>query len=901
MDNVSLDASDTLEVLLIDGSGLIITLSPNAAKYLGRPQHELQGRSLSAVFRNGIDPVFTWLDALANSGSPPPPLLLNLEHPQPELASIHVEAVLYAIEVGIRAKGETVAGLAIRPRTGTVVESELLSAQRQILELVAQRSSLPQSLAAVAKFSEKVLPSEVFCLLTPISESGVCGDGLCPTLPVDIQSLLRLHASTIDGAPGLISLQSEKIILATDLDQDPRWSNYAKRLRTHGLVAVWCFPIHDSRLNRVRALLEFHLPVRRGPNRSELKVVEELSELVRLAIDLHQLQSDLDASESSLRSTVQTIPLLLWQTNAQGRFTECQGKGLDSLGLRMGEVLGQLVGDIFSSDSRAKIYVEKALAGENVSGEFSVGMTQFIQSAGPLRNEAGTIVGARGVALDVTAQRLAEDSAQEKDDLLKTVIDTALDAVVSIDVHGKIIVWNKQAELMFGWTHAEVSGKRLDETIIPPAFVKAHREGMRRYHAEGVGRILGKRIEITAINRQGIIFPVELTVSPHVGKNASGFSAFIRDISDRIRSDNEKVALEASLSSAESMKSLGLLASGFAHELDSVLRVIRAHALLTNISTGLPIKAVESLEVIQMKVAQAMSMSRNLIVLGEGGEGGSAAQAIVVSDAVREAVRLLTPNLPRTISVVVDDLTDGRESAAIDLSRMQQAILNLLMRATESLASNGLITLRITQSMGGVEPLVRVECIDQGETLSADQQLHAFEALAADGSLRGRTAMGLAQVQRFALSAGGNATVSSTAEGTHFCFTIPTIPHNLNQERLPIVLAKNHPLLRPMLVEALNAKGHRVMTVENNVELLATVKRAGTRCIIILDQDSIAGSLKQVLADIQSELNVLPPVILLGNSDVKDIDVNILAARLSKPFLLESLLDEIAKVTLSYS
>ena len=104
-----------------------------------------------------------------------------------------------------------------------------------------------------------------------------------------------------------------------------------------------------------------------------------------------------------------------------------------------------------------------------------------------------------------------------------------------------------------------------------------------------------------------------------------------------------------------------------------------------------------------------------------------------------------------------------------------------------------------------------------------------------------------------------------------------------------------------MLVEALNAKGHRVMTVENNVELLAAVKLAGTRCIIILDQDSIAGSLKQVLADIQSELNVMPSVILLGNSDVKDIDVNILAARLSKPFLLESLLDEIAKVTLSYS
>ena len=1021
MDNVSLDASDTLEVLLIDGSGLIITLSPNAAKYLGRPQHELQGRSLSAVFRNGIDPVFPWLDALANSGSPPPPLLLNLEHPQPELASIHVEAVLYAIEVGIRAKGETVAGLAIRPRTGTVVESELLSAQRQILELVAQRSSLPQSLAAVAKFSEKVLPSEVFCLLTPISESGVCGDGLCPTLPVDIQSLLRLHASTIDGAPGLISLQSEKIILATDLDQDPRWSNYAKRLRTHGLVAVWCFPIHDSRLNRVRALLEFHLPVRRGPNRSELKVVEELSELVRLAIDLHQLQSDLDASESSLRSTVQTIPLLLWQTNAQGRFTECQGKGLDSLGLRMGEVLGQLVGDIFSSDSRAKIYVEKALAGENVSGEFSVGMTQFIQSAGPLRNEAGAIVGARGVALDVTAQRMAEESAQEKDDLLKTVIDTALDAVVSIDVHGKIIVWNKRAELLFGWTREEVRGERLDETIIPPALVKAHQEGMRRYYAEGVGPILGKRIEITAINRAGIIFPVELTVSPHVGKNAGGFSAFIRDISDRRRSDHaiktsqerlnlviesssdgfwdyrldgstsvvsdrcstmlgyqsgqapvgtpdmnplvhpddaagvkqmweahlagktpryesehrrrasdgswrwildrgkvveraeagnavritgtltditERRALEASLGAAERMESLGLLASGFAQELDSLLSVIRAHASLANIATGLPTKAVESLEVIQFAVRSAKAMSRNLILLGEGGQGSSPARAIVMSDAVREAVSLLSPNLPRTISVVVEDLTDGLERVAIDSSRLQQAILNLLMRSTEALANNGVITLRITQSIGAAEPFVQVECIDRGEPLSADQQQHAFDALAADGSLRGRTAMGLAAVQRFALSAGGKATVSSTSEGTLFCLCLPTIAQVASQEKLPIVLAENHPLLRPMLVEALHANGHRVMTVENNIELLAATKRVGARCILILNQASVSGSLREVLESIQAEFKSMLKVILLCDSSFNEIAPEISMSRLQKPYVFDDLLREIAKVSL---
>ena len=1016
--------SDALEVLLIDGSGQIIAMSANAAKYLGRPQHELQRRSLSEVFSNGIHLAFPWLDQLAKAGSPTPPLLLDLEHAQAETASIHIEGILYAIEFGVRPKGETVAGLAIRPSTDTVVASELLTAQRQILELVAQRSSLGEILGAVAKFSEKVLPSEVFCLLTPVSEAGVLGQGVCPTLPADIQNLLGLFEKSIDAAPGLVALDTEKIVLANDLEQEPRWDKYAQRLRTHGLVSVWSFPMQDSRTEVVRALLEFYLPVRRGPNRSELKVIEELSELVRLAINLHQLQSDLDVSESNLRSTVQAIPMLLWETDLQGRFTSCEGKVLDLLGLRVGEVVGHLVGEIFSSDVNAKIYLDKALAGESVAGELAVGATQLIQSAGPLRNQSGSIIGARGVALDITAQRLAEESAQAQGDLLKTVIDTALDALVTIDLHGRIELWNKQAELLFGWTHEEVRGKRLDETIIPPTLVKAHQEGMRRYHAEGVGPILGKRIEITAINRQGTIFPVELAVSPHVGKYAGGFSAFIRDISDRRRSDNavktseerlklvieassdgfwdyrldgaasvvhdrcvtmlgyksgeaplttpdvnslihpddapsvkqiweahvagktaryesqhrrrasdgswrwildrgkvveraesgqavritgtqtditERRGLEASLGAAERMESLGLLASGFAHELDTVLSVIRAHASLANIATGLPAKAVESLGVIQLAVARAKALSQNLILLGEGADVGKEAHAIVVSDAVRDAVRLLNPNFPRTISVVVEDLTDGSERVAIDSSRLQQAILNLLMRSMEALANNGLITLRVTQAVEGAQSLVRVECIDQGAPLNADQQQHAFDALAADGSLRGRTAMGLAAAKRFADSAGGHATVSVGAEGTIFCLSLPTVAEAFTQERWPIVLAENHPLLRPMLVEALQANGHRVSTVENNVELIAAAKRAGTRCILILDQASVSGSLGEVLHSIQSGSKSMPPVILLTGVGAKEIDTDIVVHRLQKPVVLEALLGEIAKVSLQHS
>jgi DNA-binding NtrC family response regulator len=104
-----------------------------------------------------------------------------------------------------------------------------------------------------------------------------------------------------------------------------------------------------------------------------------------------------------------------------------------------------------------------------------------------------------------------------------------------------------------------------------------------------------------------------------------------------------------------------------------------------------------------------------------------------------------------------------------------------------------------------------------------------------------------------------------------------------------------------MLVEALQANGHRVSTVENNVELFAAVKRAGTRCILILDQASVFGSLSEVLQGIQSKTKSMPPVILLTGVGAKEIDTDFVVHRLQKPFVLEALLGEIAKISSPHS
>ncbi|MEO5640411.1 MAG: PAS domain S-box protein, partial [Sphingomicrobium sp.] len=116
---------------------------------------------------------------------------------------------------------------------------------------------------------------------------------------------------------------------------------------------------------------------------------------------------------------------------------------------------------------------------------------------------------------------------------LQSVLDTALDAVVVMGGDGKIVAWNASAERTFGWSADEAIGLTLSETIIPPVHRTAHETGLAHYHATGEGPVLGKRIEVPALRRDGKEIPVELSINVSEQGGERMFVGFLRDISDR--------------------------------------------------------------------------------------------------------------------------------------------------------------------------------------------------------------------------------------------------------------------------------------------------------------------------------------------------------------------------------
>lgn len=144
-------------------------------------------------------------------------------------------------------------------------------------------------------------------------------------------------------------------------------------------------------------------------------------------------------------------------------------------------------------------------------------------------------------------QRVAERTAESEQarERLRAVIETALDAVITIDSKGTIVRWNRQAEAIFGWTAGEALGRKLSETIIPERFREAHERGIERFAATGKSTLLSRRFEMPGLRRDGSEFPVELAITPMLVGGETLFGAYLRDITERKNSE-QKVAWLAS-------------------------------------------------------------------------------------------------------------------------------------------------------------------------------------------------------------------------------------------------------------------------------------------------------------------------------------------------------------------
>jgi PAS domain S-box-containing protein len=266
-----------------------------------------------------------------------------------------------------------------------------------------------------------------------------------------------------------------------------------------------------------------------------------LCEMLNRAIDAaRSAQAAVGESQNLLQAVTDNTAAVIFVKDLAGRYLMVNRRYVDVFRRPREDVIGKSDVEIFprpmaeafrAMDHRV-VAAGRALVEEEIAPDVE-GTRIYLSVKSPLRDRQGQIVGVFGISTDVTDAKRAEEALRESEARIRSIIDGALDAVVTMDADGIITGWNPQAEATFGWSRAEAIGRALDETIIPPQHREAHRVGLRRYLETGAAIVLNKRLELTAVRRDGREFPVELTITPIGTAERHGFSGFVRDISDR--------------------------------------------------------------------------------------------------------------------------------------------------------------------------------------------------------------------------------------------------------------------------------------------------------------------------------------------------------------------------------
>src|SRR5436190_21443273 len=126
--------------------------------------------------------------------------------------------------------------------------------------------------------------------------------------------------------------------------------------------------------------------------------------------------------------------------------------------------------------------------------------------------------------------------------LYRGILDTALDCIITMDAEGRVLEFNPAAERVFGFRRQEAVGKELAELIIPPRMREQHRRGLAHYLKTGEGPVIGKRIEIAGVRKDGSEILVELTITALRIDSSPIFTAYLRDITERTRNDRRRRA-----------------------------------------------------------------------------------------------------------------------------------------------------------------------------------------------------------------------------------------------------------------------------------------------------------------------------------------------------------------------
>lgn len=310
----------------------------------------------------------------------------------------------------------------------------------------------------------------------------------------------------------------------------------------------------------------------------------------------------------------------------------------------------------------------------------------------------------------------------------RSILATVPDAMIVIDSHGVILSFSAAAQRMFGYAEADVAGLNV-KMLMPQPDRDAHDRYMSRYLETGVPRIIGIGRVTTAQRRDGSHFPIELAIADAHTPQGRVFTGFIRDLTERQRTERRLNDLQVELSHISRTSAMGSLASALAHELNQPLTAIAnymegARDLLDNPDADALAMVREALDEAAAQAIRAGQIVRRLRDFIARGDGEKHVESL--RKLVTEAIALALTGTG-TAAIDVDIRLDvDADEVLVDRIQIQQVLLNLIRNAVEAMARSPRRRIDV-RSLAADDGHVTVIVADSGPGLSADVRQHLFE------------------------------------------------------------------------------------------------------------------------------------------------------------------------------
>ncbi|AOW12839.1 hypothetical protein LPB72_17760 [Hydrogenophaga crassostreae] len=424
-----------------------------------------------------------------------------------------------------------------------------------------------------------------------------------------------------------------------------------------------------------------------------------------------------------------------------------------------------------------------------ICGEDERTLTWVDFSLQPVLDGSGQVSHLVPSALVVQDRRQAEEKLLESEMRLAGIVDMALDAIITVDATQKIVVFNPAAEAIFRLSRSEALGLPL-ERFIPDRFRVDHRRHMAGFAGDKARAkpTMGGR-PVMGVRADGQEFPLEASISHGKVGDAQLFTVVLRDITERLRTEQEKSAIEEQLRQSQKIEAIGTLAGGIAHDFNNALAVIQGNTQLALEDVGANELAQQSLAEIQ----KASTRARNLVqqILSFSRRQATQYVPIDLAPVVRESVRLLSAALPARLSIFVDCDPDVPAVMA-DAGQIEQILINLSTNALQAIGEQkGRIEIRLDcveldasyakrhpslLALHAKRPgrTVRLAVSDTGPGMDAATKDRIFEPFFTTKPVGSGTGLGLSVVHGITQSHGGTIEVASQlGQGTVFTLYLP--------------------------------------------------------------------------------------------------------------------------------